>query len=146
MLPTTISSGTPSPSTSATTGALVEAGTVVDAAVGVAAQVHGLVDVDTDLAPELARGEDGVHCELVAVSVEGVDVVPAGDEQLLEAVAVHVCHGHVLVPHAEAVAGLAVVAGRPAGTDGAVGRQDVELPRRQTSGLTHDDLELAAGF
>src|SRR2546425_4286350 len=106
-------------------GAVVEAGTVVDAAVGVATQVHGLVDVDTDLAPELARGGDGGHREVGAVSVEGVEVVPAGDEQLLEAVAVHVCDGHVLVPHAEAVAGLAVVAGPPARAGGAGGRQDV---------------------
>src|SRR5207253_3323137 len=117
-------------------GAVAEVGTVLDAAVGVAAQVDGLVDVDTHLTPELARGEDGVHGELVAVSVEGVDVVRAGDEQLLEAVAVHVGHDDVLIPHAEAVA-------RPAGTNDAVGLEDVELAGRHAGGLTRDDLELA---
>src|SRR2546427_12197252 len=116
---------------------------IFDAAVGVAAQVDGLVDVDTHLTPELARGEDGVHGELVAVSVEGVDVVPAGDEQLLEAVAVHVGHDDVLIPHAEAVARLAVVARRPAGTNGAGGLEDGELAGRHPGGLAPDDLELA---
>src|SRR5207245_6913007 len=51
--------------------AVVEAGTVLDATVGVAAQVHGLIDVDTHLATELAWGDDGAHGALVAVLVEG---------------------------------------------------------------------------
>src|SRR5439155_4460889 len=129
-------------------GAHAEGGPMLDAAVGVAPQVRGLVDVDPHLAPESPRGEETVHGELVAVSVEAHHVVrAAGAEDLLETVAIHVGHGDVLVVHAAAEARLAVATRRPAGTNAAIGLEDGDLarlrPRPVGIGPTHDDVASA---
>ena len=125
-----------------------EVGTALDRAVGVTSEVRRLVDVDTDLAPDLSRGVEAVHGELVPVSVQAHDVVRATrTENLLETVAVHVGHGHVLVVHAPAEARLAVAARGPAGTNRAVGLEDGELTRPRPGsdeiGPARDDLEPA---
>ena len=131
-------------------GTLGEVGAVLDAAVGVSAHVHGVVDVDAHLAPDLRPRravadvvEDGVRRKLVSVPVEGGDIVRAGGaEDLLEAVAVHVGHGHVLVEQSVAVARFAAASRRPAGTHGAIGLEDVELGRLPDA-VANDDLEKA---
>ncbi len=125
---------------------------VLDAAVRVPAQVHRVVHVDADLAPDLRphRADvvvDRVRRELVAVAVEGGDVMGVGGaEDFPEAVAVHVGHGHVLVVHAPAVAGLAHAAGRPARAHGPVRLVDAELLRVPSAPTTHDDLEGPVAF
>src|SRR5437867_11138693 len=94
----------PSPSTSAMTRALsAKVRPMLDAAVGVAAQVHGVIDVDAHLPPHLRTGRTDVvvhtaRPELIAIPVEAGDVVSVHRrEDLLEAVGVHVSHGQVLV-------------------------------------------------
>ena len=127
-------------------GAVGEVGPVLGAAVGVAAQIGGLVHVDADLAPHLGalRVEiviDRVGRELVAVAVQSGDVVGVGRaDDLLEAIAVQVGHGDVLVVHAPAIARFAVVPGRPAWAHRAIGFIDVELFGRPAAGPAHNNL------
>src|SRR5439155_11837567 len=63
--------------------AVIEGGSVLHPAVGITAQVRGEVDIDAHLAPDLGPHRvgvvvDGVGRELVAVPVEGGDVVRGG--------------------------------------------------------------------
>jgi hypothetical protein len=117
---------------------------VLDAAIGIAAEIDGVIDVDADLAPDLVRSVDRIRRELVPSAVESGDVVRVRRaEDLTEAVAVHVGDGDVLVVHPPPVAGLAVAPRGPPRTHRAVGLVDAELLRAPTARAPHDDLELA---
>src|SRR5204862_160876 len=118
-----------------------------DLGVAVVVQIdHHRLTRKAEVVSRRTAGRDGVRPAPVLGLVEpvGVDLAVVGrKEYLLEAVPVEIGHDDVLIPHAEAVARLAVVARRPAGTNGAVGLEDVELAGRHAGGLTRDDLELA---
>src|SRR5712692_6102941 len=123
MLPTTINSGTPSPLTSATTGALMlKSARLSMPQLAKPRRSTAFIHVDPHLAPDLGPHradavEDGVRRELVAVAVDSSDVVrTGGTEDLLEAVAFHVGHDDVLVEEAFAIARVAAVSRRPAQT------------------------------
>src|SRR6185295_16741365 len=109
-------------------GAVGKVGPVFRAALGISAQIGGLIYVNTYLAPDGARAVDAVDRQLIAAAVQSRDVMRVGRaDDFLETIIIQIGYGDVLVIHAPAVAQLAITPGRPAGSNRAVGLKDVEL-------------------